>query len=315
MSGTGVLALVLAALALVASLYAVRTRYVLRSVLSFGLVFFVLGFIYMALGQPFVGLVQILLYVGGVAVLTVFAFISSLNVKETEAAMAPTSEVGAIAASLTTLLLAATFYELGRFLPATIEPPTDGSAVGIGTLLMTRHLLEFEIISILLLASLVASLAIIRHGRREKPQPEAAASVSAETREAEARPTAEPERPRKKRPIGPVRKTGGTSASASASASAASATPSVARTTTEAGEAKAPASSEAEKAQEARKSSSTSKPLARRETSAENAKPRDAKKKSTGSARGTRSASTRGSEGTRRPRTSRGPEGAKGEEQ
>ena len=80
MSSPGVLVVVLAALALVASLYAVRTRYVLRSVLSFGLVFFVLGFMYMALGQPFVGLVQILLYVGGVAVLAVFAFISSLIV-------------------------------------------------------------------------------------------------------------------------------------------------------------------------------------------------------------------------------------------
>lgn len=184
----------LGAVALVAALYAVTSRYVLRSVLAFGAVFFLLGLVYMALGFTFVGLGQILLYVGGVAVLVVFAFVSALSVREAEAGMAPSAGVGAIAAALTTALLSAAFYGLTRSLPSSIEPVHDGSAVAIGTLFLTKYLLGFELMSILLVAALVAALALVRHGRRERAAEAPVSYVPAVL-------SAPPKRPRK-RPMG-----------------------------------------------------------------------------------------------------------------
>ncbi len=124
--------------------------------------------VYLAMGAEIVGLVQLLVYVGAVVVLLLFALMLTR-------APADTSTLDhSLPRRILALVVAAgaTAVVLGALLSAepTHVPPltTAGQAAPLGGALFTSWVLPFELISILLLAALVAAVSLSRAGARDE---------------------------------------------------------------------------------------------------------------------------------------------------
>ncbi len=158
-----VLALLLCIVMVATSAVAVSSTRLMRAAIAFAASLFIMGLIYISLGQTFLGLIQIFLYVGGVAVLIVFAFLTAFSTEEVEYEKSITESAGIALGLLTTLLLAIIFLKLSENIKA---PAVEVTVQEVGKLLMTRYLFQFEAISILLLASIVAALTFVLKGRK-----------------------------------------------------------------------------------------------------------------------------------------------------
>ncbi len=154
----------IALLTLVPCLVVVFSKNILYS--AFGLFFTFLGTsgLYFFLDAEFLAITQVVVYIGGVSVLLLFAILLTKNVDEirkTNTMSGPRLIAGGCAA----LLLGGGLLFAARGASWQIQqtdsyPQTTINA--LGNLLMTKYLLPFEIVSVLLLAVLVGSLVIAR---------------------------------------------------------------------------------------------------------------------------------------------------------
>ncbi len=161
------LELVFAAFALLAAtagLLAVTSRHVVHAALWLVVALGSLAGVYLTLGAEVVAMVQLLVYVGAVVVLVLFALMltrAPIGLRR-DLDAAPGQRVAAALAGLGvaglvggTLLVA-----VGD---ATVTPvPENGTARPLGEAVFGGWLLAFELLSVLLLAALVAALAISR---------------------------------------------------------------------------------------------------------------------------------------------------------
>src|SRR5690606_22858230 len=143
-----------------------------RALFLFFIVLFSVAGLYVFALADFVAITQILIYVGGVLVLMLFAFMLS-NKTLLDQLQRGTSHFFALpvwqallisACSLAILVYAS--LQLGTFQPAwmvaaeaagTTIGPADSTVNHIGIHLMTRYLLPFEVVSILLMMALVGA--------------------------------------------------------------------------------------------------------------------------------------------------------------
>jgi NADH:ubiquinone oxidoreductase subunit 6 (subunit J) len=154
---------VLAAVALIGGFLAVTLRNLVRAALGLILSFMGVAGIYFVLEAEFVAIVQILIYIGAISVLILFAIMLTRGLMTST----ETAENGQwIGAALIALLFFAilAFVALGTTWPVPVTPaqvPSDLIA-NLGTELVTTYLLPFEAVSLLLLAALVGAIVIAR---------------------------------------------------------------------------------------------------------------------------------------------------------
>ena len=116
---------------------------------------------FVLLGADFLGVVQLLVYVGGILVLTLFAVmlthrISDVNVSNRAVGRIPAAAlVGAAFGWMVAVARRATWVVKE---PAAAAPTT----YGIGNAFLTHYVLPFEIASIVLLAALVGAIVVSR---------------------------------------------------------------------------------------------------------------------------------------------------------
>lgn len=113
------------------------------------------------LGADFVGVIQILVYVGGILVLYLFAVLMTAGISDVKLSNPVISvKIAVPALLLLILLLAKMIYGTSWFVEETqtLKPTT----AAIGESLLTAYLLPFELISILLLGALVGAVAAAR---------------------------------------------------------------------------------------------------------------------------------------------------------
>lgn len=159
-----VLLLIAAAAIAAGSAYAAGSRRLFAAVLGFAVAMLFLGGIYFILNQSFLALIHIIVYVGGVAVMALFAYITSISAEEVEESTRPFSWLAFLAAAFTFILvLGAGFKMLGGVDLSFYKPV---SAALAGKVLLGSRLFEFEIISVLLLVALLASIAIAAGGKK-----------------------------------------------------------------------------------------------------------------------------------------------------
>ncbi|MEI2776728.1 MAG: NADH-quinone oxidoreductase subunit J [Tetrasphaera sp.] len=149
-----------------AALLAVTTRHLVHAALWLVLSLGGLAGCYLVLGAELVALVHVLVYVGAVVVLVIFALML------TRAPIGPRAEhstsrlhralAGVIAAGLAALLLAVLLPLAGEQAVAI----TDADSTSIAQQLFTTWVWPFELLSVLLLIALVAALAVARPGSR-----------------------------------------------------------------------------------------------------------------------------------------------------
>jgi NADH-quinone oxidoreductase subunit J len=122
--------------------------------------FSVAGF-YVLLHAEFIAVVQVLIYVGAVAILMIFAIMLTSRLSGQNPEM--TNEKSFLGGFLSLVLFVVIWVNLNNtmFKELDVEPHPD-SAWQIGRLLMTEFVLPFELVSVLLLAALIGAIVIAR---------------------------------------------------------------------------------------------------------------------------------------------------------
>jgi NADH-quinone oxidoreductase subunit J len=117
---------------------------------------------FVLLGADFLGAVQLLVYVGGILVLTLFAVMLTHRVADVRVSNRAVGRpvgavvVGAVFAALVWTARQATWVAAGE-----TGPPAP-TTYGVGRAFLTDHLLPFEVASIVLLAALVGAIVVSR---------------------------------------------------------------------------------------------------------------------------------------------------------
>lgn len=158
--------LILAAITIAGTIAAMAMRNLIHCVLALTLGFAGLAALYLQLGAQFVGLTQILVYVGAVAILAVFVIMMTQK---------PTQTIESIFSSFWTtgsLVAALVFAVLGWAIVSSstsskLLPPHVESAVQpIGDALMRKFVLPLEIMGLLLTAALIGAVVVAMQEKR-----------------------------------------------------------------------------------------------------------------------------------------------------
>jgi len=167
---------------LASAVFVASTKNLVRSVFIFFITLFALAGLYVLALADFVAITQIVIYVGGILVLILFAFM--LSGKETLNSLQQQNNRLLSIGKLPALVLAGLFFivmlnvvfkmnadSLGWIKEAvrtnTVITPNALVTDNIGINLMTRYLLPFEAISILLMIALVGAAHLSRREETE----------------------------------------------------------------------------------------------------------------------------------------------------
>ncbi len=160
-----VLFYVMAAIILLGSALTVSSRMILRAAVYLLFVLVATAGIYFLMDYTFLAASQLTLYAGGIIVLIIFAVMLTSGSGELQPKVGRTKAALAILASVAgTLTCLASYFAYNAFLPRTV--PTDSSVRAIGAALVSTgqngYMLPFEVISVLLLAAMIAAIIIAR---------------------------------------------------------------------------------------------------------------------------------------------------------
>jgi NADH-quinone oxidoreductase subunit J len=161
--------LILATLTIAGMAAAMGLRNLVHCVLALTLGFAGLAALYLQLGAQFVGFTQILVYVGAVAILAVFAIMMTQSAGLlAQPALSSSWVTGSIVAGAVFAVLAWAICS-GAASPQMLPSQPEVSVNQIGDALMHRFVLPLEIIGLLLTAALIGAVVLAMREKREKP--------------------------------------------------------------------------------------------------------------------------------------------------
>ncbi len=134
---------------------------------AFALLFTLLGVagLYFYLNAAFIACLQIMIYVGGILVLILFAIMLTQNIKDVNITNKSVN-IG-LGSVLLVIGIGVLSYILARANWQNFEPSYKEKSIKIlGNLLLTEYVFPFEIISVLLLAGLIGAVVIARKSVR-----------------------------------------------------------------------------------------------------------------------------------------------------
>ncbi|MEJ6979176.1 NADH-quinone oxidoreductase subunit J [Pedobacter sp. P351] len=168
---------VLSAIALLSAFLVVSLRSFVRSIFLFFLTLFTMAGLFVFALADFVAITQLVIYVGGVLVLMIFAFLlSNRELLNNPEAKLKTGFVH----YLPGIFVSVVFFGILMLVFSNINPdelkwvkeagentlkPTDNTIHYLGINIMTRYLLPFEVISVLLLMALIGAAHLARKER------------------------------------------------------------------------------------------------------------------------------------------------------
>ena len=156
---------VLAILAAGSAMMVVTVKNIFHSALFLVLTFFSVAGIYVILNAEFLAAVQVLIYVGVITILMIFAImfthqLFNRSLRQVNEQVIPASIIVLVFFALSLFTLIKTAWPIsGGQLP-------EDRIFEIGRLLMSEYVVPFEVVSVVLLVALIGAIII---GRREKP--------------------------------------------------------------------------------------------------------------------------------------------------
>ncbi len=159
---------IIATLTLVSAVAAMSLRNLVHCALALTVTFAGLATVYLQLDAQFVGFAQVLVYIGAVAILIVFAILLTRGTEPPRRSIfSSTWAVGAGIAVIVFGVLAGMILS-SRAVTRDIPPAPDPTVHQIGDLLMTRFILPLEVIGLLLTAALIGAVIIAMHEKESK---------------------------------------------------------------------------------------------------------------------------------------------------
>jgi NADH-quinone oxidoreductase subunit J len=154
----------LAAITVGGALAAVTLRNLVHCALALTVAFGGLALLFLNLDAQFAGFAQILVYIGAVAILVVFAILltRSSETPKDGSVFSRTWFTGLVIAAGVFAVLGGALLRSQAGLPHDAHAPTV-TVQQIGTALMGRYVLPLEIIALLLTAALIGAVIVARH--------------------------------------------------------------------------------------------------------------------------------------------------------
>jgi NADH:ubiquinone oxidoreductase subunit 6 (subunit J) len=155
--------IIIGGLTLASAVAAMSLRSLVHCALMLMVAFAGLAVFYLQLGAQFVGFAQILIYIGAVAILIVFAIL--LTRSDEPSRRSRFSSAGAAGVGIAAIvfgLLSGLILSSGA-VRHEIRPPPVATVRQIGDQLMTRFILPLEVIGLLLTAALIGAVIIAMH--------------------------------------------------------------------------------------------------------------------------------------------------------
>jgi len=151
----------LAAFTVWAAAVVVLGRNIVRAAVALIFAFCGMAALYVLLDAEFLAAVQVLIYVGGITIVLLFAIMLTSRISSATARVINDQVIlSAIAAAG---LLVGLIYAAVRGIPALSGPPRlPETAPFLGRALLTAYALPFEVVSILLLAGMVGAIILAR---------------------------------------------------------------------------------------------------------------------------------------------------------
>lgn len=157
----------MAVLVLATAVLAVISKQLIHAALWLVVTLGAVAGVFLTLGAELLAWVQVLVYVGAVVVLMVFALMLTRSPTGTfSAEVTKNQPVAAAAGALAFLGLAVTF--VAAFHGEQIDVDKPGTAARVGSALFTHWVLAFEVLSVVLLAALIAAIVLTRQERGER---------------------------------------------------------------------------------------------------------------------------------------------------
>jgi NADH:ubiquinone oxidoreductase subunit 6 (subunit J) len=163
MNVSQVVFIILSAVALLGAVGVVTNRNLFRSALFLVLSFIGVAGFYILLEADFLAMVQLLVYVGAISILIIFAIMLSRRIMSPEVKMVNEQWVGALLAA-GALLVILVFVLLSVHWPTAQADVPQDMIVELGKALVDpeQFLLPFEVASVLLLVALVGAVVVAR---------------------------------------------------------------------------------------------------------------------------------------------------------
>jgi NADH-quinone oxidoreductase subunit J len=153
--------LILAAVTLAAACAAMMLRGLVHCALALAVAFAGIGVLYLNLGAQFLGLAQLLVYVGAIAVLIVFVILltrgGDSDSPPSTAARWPITGM-LVAAAVFGVLAWAVLHSFAAHAPGVSAP--QATIRQVGTVFMDRYVLPLEVIGLMLTAALIGAVIV-----------------------------------------------------------------------------------------------------------------------------------------------------------
>ena len=156
---------ILAAITIAGGVAAMSLRNLVHCALALTIAFLGLAGFYLQLDAQFVGFAQILVYIGAVAILIVFAILLTRGGEGQERTIVSSSWIWGIAVTVLVFAILTVCIGLSS-IPTSKQPPAPEVSIRqIGDQLMTRYILPLEVIGLLLTAALIGAVIVAMRDR------------------------------------------------------------------------------------------------------------------------------------------------------
>ena len=162
---------ILSAIAVASGAIVALSRNIVHSAFALLGTFVGVAGLYVLLSADFIAATQVMIYVGGVMVLILFAVmltnrIGEINLTNTSTRIVP----GFLLCGALVALLAFTVSTTAW--PTVAEPTYEPTAAQLGEAFLRRYLLPFEVLSVLLLAVLIGSVVVATKELKNEEEPD-----------------------------------------------------------------------------------------------------------------------------------------------
>ena len=157
--GLGIVFLLTAAVTVAGAVAAALLKNLVHCALSLTVTFAGLALLYLQLGAQFAGFAQMLVYIGAVAILVVFAILLTRGAGVPEYRGFSSSWLAGLA--IAAAVFAVLAWAVVKSLPTTVAPAEPAVTVqSIGAALMSTYVLPLEIVAVLLTVALIGAVIV-----------------------------------------------------------------------------------------------------------------------------------------------------------